>query len=128
MAAVGNIPTYSVQERLHLGRQDAVLLDHKWFEMFLVLSLESTVDLMTELWVNVAQQVFFVTDAGARIWVKDVTVSLKRPRNPEHDFGRNEKDGGFGTEFAEVALVYAYVYMSVCLYKRERELIVHRYR
>lgn len=46
---------------------------------------------MTELWVNVAQQVFFVTDAGARFWIKAVTVGLKHPRNPECDFGRNEK-------------------------------------
>lgn len=27
-----------------------------------------------------------------------------------------------------MTLVYAYVYMCVYLYKRERELIVHRYR
>lgn len=47
---------------------------------------------MTELWVNVAQQVFSMTDAGARFWVKVVTFGLKHPRNPEHDFGRNEKD------------------------------------
>ena len=79
MAAVGNTLAYSLQELLHLGRQDAVLLDHNWLRAFLLLSpLRSTADLMTELWVNVARQVgFFLTDAGARFWVKAVTVGPK---------------------------------------------------
>lgn len=52
--------------------------------MFLVLSpLKPTEDLMTELWVNVAQQVSFMTDAGVRFWVKAVTVGLKHPKNPD---------------------------------------------
>jgi len=56
---------------------------------------------MTELWVNVAQQAFLVTDAGARFWVKAVTVGFKHPRNPEHQIARNG-DAFSGTEFAEV--------------------------
>lgn len=96
MAAVPALPAHSLQGLLHLGRQDAVLLDHKWFETLLVLSpLASTVDLMIELSVNVAQQGFFVTHARDGFWVKAVTIVLKHPRNSEHDFGRKEKHAVF---------------------------------
>lgn len=47
---------------------------------------------MTDLWVYVAKQIFFVSRAGARFCVKAVTVVLKRSRNYEGDFGRREKD------------------------------------
>ena len=54
-----------------------LLKEHKSFKkLIFILLLEPTVDLMTALWVNVAQQVCFVTDIGARFWVKALTVGL----------------------------------------------------
>lgn len=132
---------YALQELLHLSTQDVVLLDHKYFETFLVLSpLESTVDLMMRCrWILLNRSLLWQMQEpgfGWRLWllVSNIQESLNRILEgmKKHSF--------FGTEFAEVTdleisawenfvrLVYAYVYMCAYLYKGETELIVYRYR
>lgn len=50
--------------------------------LVLIISIHNK-SVMTELRVNVAQKVFFLTLAGATFWVKAVTTVLKHLRNSE---------------------------------------------